>query len=77
MSKRMYEVKCKKSKKEKMKMTINTNELQLKSAGKLNRNDGIVKSGTGVWENKKRKNINKIYKKEMSEYHRIINLIIV
>jgi hypothetical protein len=35
--------------------TIDSNELMLKRKGKLNRNDGIVKTGTGVHTPKDRK----------------------
>lgn len=50
------------------KMKIDTKKLQMNLSGGLNRNDGIVKTGCGAWENKKRKQLNKIHKKEISNY---------
>lgn len=57
----------KQSKKDLNTMKLDTKKIQMNLPG-LNRNDGIVKSGTGTWENKKRKNINKQHKKEISEH---------
>ena len=48
-------------------MKLNVREIQMNLPG-LNRNDGIVKMGTGRWQDKKKKNIDKIHKKEMSDF---------
>ncbi len=48
-------------------MKINVREIQMHLPG-LCRNDGIVKTGTGKWEDKRKKDINKRHKKEISRY---------
>ena len=55
------------TKKDKNIMKLNVREIQLNLPG-LNRNDGIVKTGTGKWQDKKKKHINKLHKKQMSDY---------
>ena len=63
---KMYNVNQQK-RKDKNIMKLNIREIQMNLPG-LNRNDGIVKTGTGRWQDKKKKNIDKIHKKEMSDF---------
>ena len=65
--KKMYNVNQNEKKDENI-MHLNIREMQLHLSGGLNRTDGIVKTGTGAWENKKRKAQDKRDKKYIKKY---------